>query len=63
MRPMWMRRLLSAVIVAILTAATALLDIEGLAAYFAFGATVLVAMLAGIAAEPWLKQRWHRSHG
>lgn len=62
MRPMWMRRLLSATIVVVLAAVTALLDIEGYAAFLAFGATVFVAMLAGIAAEPWLNGRRHRSH-
>lgn len=63
MRPMWMRRLLSAVIVVVLAAATALLDIEGYAAFFAVGVTVFVAMFAGIAVEPWLNNHRHRSHG
>jgi peptidoglycan/LPS O-acetylase OafA/YrhL len=59
MRPMWIRRLLSAIVAAILAAAMAVLDLDGYLLLFAFSLAVLIAMLAGLAGEAWLKDR-HR---
>ena len=61
MRPMWIRRLLSAIATAVLAAILAVLDIEGYALLLAFGFAVLIAMLAGFAGEAWLKGHRRRS--
>jgi uncharacterized membrane protein YdbT with pleckstrin-like domain len=61
MSDMWERRLLSALIVVVLTAFASRLDLQGYAFFVMVAVVVPVAMLGGAAAAEWLQGRRHRA--
>lgn len=61
MSAMWERRLLSTLIAVLLTWVGTRLDVQGYGVYAMIAVIVLVAMLAGIGAETWLRGRRRRS--